>query len=415
MKRILCVDDDAVTLMLLNKIFEGAGYSVESTTQPLNAQQFLEEKSFDIVVSDYFMPELNGDMLLKDARRKGITVPFVFLTANSDIQVATDLVKIGAEDYIVKPFNNEDVLYRVKKALDNVEQRRTLKKLQEENQLYERENQKLVNWRVMYGSKRIRQMEQMIHLLSRNINQTGGFMWVDILKDSMEPMGDGYVKLNSDIANMVLTAGQGQQKVFEYLNFIGTLENLEMTLEVYKPELFFQGITTYITNELVPLAKEYNRVLIADTMELSLKKNLKGDLSWYEKVLRELVINAIKYSPEGSTIRIGLSENTSLSIPCWDLFILNDPLPLSIRDSSRDNLIGIPYDYSEQVFDLFFTIENHPRELPCEEWSEGTGLYVCRQLLDKMGAAIQARNGVYYKAGDSVPFVRVTITIPSLA
>jgi signal transduction histidine kinase len=82
------------------------------------------------------------------------------------------------------------------------------------------------------------------------------------------------------------------------------------------------------------------------------------------------------------------------------------------KDPSGNPVVGIPYDYSELVFDLFYTIDAFTRRIDQEEWSDGTGLFVARKLLKRHGGWIRAGNGIDYTGQRPTTITRVTLTLP---
>lgn len=127
------------------------------------------------------MPEMSGSEFLIAAKREAAELLFVFLSGNDDLEKAVDLLTKGAADYIRKQIIAETLLFRVEKAVEAARQAKLIERIEQERQLLELENRKLVNWRNLYASKDARQTDQMIRLLSRTINQAGGFMWLDLL------------------------------------------------------------------------------------------------------------------------------------------------------------------------------------------------------------------------------------------
>ncbi|MFP4443889.1 MAG: response regulator, partial [Spirochaetia bacterium] len=172
MGRVLLVDDEDTTLILVKKILNGKGYEVADYKSPVQALMEYEPGSFDLILSDFYMPEMEGDTFLKKLRQKDSDTAFMFLTSNTNIQNAITMMKFGADDYINKPVIPEDLVFRVEKNIREAENRKVVETAKREKELLELENRKLVNWRLLYATKDIRQTEQMISLLSRTINQS---------------------------------------------------------------------------------------------------------------------------------------------------------------------------------------------------------------------------------------------------
>ena len=156
---ILVVDDDVTSLAIIEETLRSEGYAVHSYESAVEASEHFEPAAYDLILSDFFMPGMNGDEFLKSVRRRDSETPFVFLTANTDIQLAIDLVKTGADDHITKPIVPEVLLFRIEKNLRDKQNERTVRQAERERELFEMERQKLVNWRLLYASKDIHQTE----------------------------------------------------------------------------------------------------------------------------------------------------------------------------------------------------------------------------------------------------------------
>ena len=409
---ILVVDDDVTSLAIIEETLKSEGYLVHSHESAVDASEHFEREAYDLILSDFFMPGMNGDEFLKSVRRRDSETPFVFLTANTDIQLAIDLVKTGADDHITKPIVPEVLLFRIEKNLRDKQNERTVRQAERERELFEMERQKLVNWRLLYASKDIHQTEQMINLLSRTINQAGGFLWVDLLEQQMGSEEAESVELSRDLIDMILQAGRGQKQIFDYINFISGLETLELDRKPVPVEEFVRGIDAHMRDVLGELVGTHRRTYYSMIDVEGLDGVVEVDTDYTRRIAAELVFNAVKYSPEGSRILLIFEPCRDARSRGLDICVRNTPTAAQARDREGKRIVGIPYDYTELVFDLFYTIDAFPVNIEGEEWSDGTGLYVVRQLLRRQDAWIRAENGVDYTGETPETFTNVTITLP---
>ncbi len=114
-KRILVVDDEENVSQLLKKVLSKEGYNVVTFTNPLESLKFLEENLTDIIISDIKMPEMNGLDLLKKVKEIDNSIKMLLITAFATIETAVEALRLGACDYITKPFNLEEVVQAVNK------------------------------------------------------------------------------------------------------------------------------------------------------------------------------------------------------------------------------------------------------------------------------------------------------------
>jgi DNA-binding NtrC family response regulator len=110
MARILVIDDEIKICRLLAEQLKDAGHSATGSDNPLKAVKEIESNSPDIVITDLRMPELSGIDLLKRVRTVSPATDVIIMTAYASIETAIEAMKEGAYDYIIKPFNTEELL-----------------------------------------------------------------------------------------------------------------------------------------------------------------------------------------------------------------------------------------------------------------------------------------------------------------
>jgi two-component system response regulator PilR (NtrC family) len=117
-QRILVVDDEQIIRESLSFILKKEGYSVEEAGNGKDALAKHELNAFDIIITDIEMPEMKGVELLKQIRQRTPQALVVIITAFGSVETAVQALREGAADYILKPINFDDLLYRVKKLCD---------------------------------------------------------------------------------------------------------------------------------------------------------------------------------------------------------------------------------------------------------------------------------------------------------
>ncbi|HMK44819.1 MAG TPA: sigma-54 dependent transcriptional regulator [Dissulfurispiraceae bacterium] len=113
---ILLVDDELNTLRVLSAILRKAGYSVSTARTAEEALDRAARTAFDVIVSDYRLPGMDGVALLTALHENNPSLPFVMLTAFGTIEKAVDAIKKGAFNYLAKPVNPEDLLTLIREA-----------------------------------------------------------------------------------------------------------------------------------------------------------------------------------------------------------------------------------------------------------------------------------------------------------
>jgi DNA-binding NtrC family response regulator len=116
--KVLVVDDDLEMCGLLSDVLKGEDFSVTAIHDSLEASKILKKEKFDIVITDLKMKGLKGLDLLEEARQVAPMMPVIIITAFGTIESAIKAMKMGAYDYITKPFQMDELLLTVRKALE---------------------------------------------------------------------------------------------------------------------------------------------------------------------------------------------------------------------------------------------------------------------------------------------------------
>lgn len=116
---ILIVEDHEDVNAMLTELFEQAGYQVTTAMDGLEGTQAFMRNAFDIVLLDIMLPYKSGDELLKEIRNIS-DVPVVMISAKDLVSTKIDLLRLGADDYITKPFDLGEVLARVESILRRI-------------------------------------------------------------------------------------------------------------------------------------------------------------------------------------------------------------------------------------------------------------------------------------------------------
>jgi DNA-binding NtrC family response regulator len=137
-QRILVVEDELPMSELLTSYFSERGYEVESAQNGEEALRRLEERPFALVITDIKLPGMSGLELLARINLEWSEVAVIIMTAFSSISSAVEAMKLGAEDYIAKPFQLDELRITVEKALERRSLRRQVRELRAE--VHERYN-----------------------------------------------------------------------------------------------------------------------------------------------------------------------------------------------------------------------------------------------------------------------------------
>lgn len=119
-EHILIVEDNPDTLQMIARKLKAQGWAVSTASDVSIALPILEYERIDLVLTDYKMPQVTGLELIKHLRSHYGNLPVIMITGYPSIEGAVEAVKVGAEEYLSKPFTDEELLSAVQKAIDKL-------------------------------------------------------------------------------------------------------------------------------------------------------------------------------------------------------------------------------------------------------------------------------------------------------
>lgn len=186
---ILIIDDNAKNIQIIGQELQAQGYNVSFATSGPEALDILKTPEFDLILLDILMPGMDGFEVCKriKSKPKAARIPIIFLTAKADKQSVVKGFRLGANDYVAKPFNGEELLLRVKTQIDLMKQKEKMENLNQV--LAERVKEKtaeitLANQKLMVLEKAKSDFLTLIsHEMRTPLNIINGF--TEILRESL--------------------------------------------------------------------------------------------------------------------------------------------------------------------------------------------------------------------------------------
>ena len=129
-KKILLVEDEEHLLKTILLNLELEGYKVTTAADGIAALKHFRTGSFDLIILDVMLPELNGFDVCEEIRKEDTQVPILFLTAKGTSEDKVRGLKLGADDYLTKPFNLEELLLRLQILIKRYAIKKPVKNLQ---------------------------------------------------------------------------------------------------------------------------------------------------------------------------------------------------------------------------------------------------------------------------------------------
>jgi DNA-binding response OmpR family regulator len=130
--RILIVDDDQISREILREAIDQKGVAISLSPDGANALEMLADASFDILITDLNMPNMNGLTLLREARQRFPHLMVIIITGYGTLESAIEALRQGAYDYVQKPFKMEEMAITARNAVQAILMMRERKRILEE-------------------------------------------------------------------------------------------------------------------------------------------------------------------------------------------------------------------------------------------------------------------------------------------
>jgi DNA-binding response OmpR family regulator len=115
--RILLVEDEQQLIDFLKVSLEAEGFAVDTSTDGEKGLFQAQTNEYDLIILDYILPKLDGRQICQKIREEGKTTPIIMLTVKSEISSKVDLLELGVDDYLTKPYSFTELLARIKAVL----------------------------------------------------------------------------------------------------------------------------------------------------------------------------------------------------------------------------------------------------------------------------------------------------------
>jgi signal transduction histidine kinase len=342
---ILLVDDDELVVESFERVFQqnDSRYKVDKTTDSREALSMLEHKTYDLVITDLVMPEVDGIQVLQKVKSTSPETEVILITAYSSTNSALDALHFGAFDYIPKPFNPAELKLRILRAINKRKA-------------------------ILERNRKTAELERLAYTIAHDFKAS-----VISIKGFTQILAQDYFdKLNSE----------GMFLLYRINSNISCMETMIEGLLEYskigKVEVQWKNINAH---ELVQeVAQNFAPALKENAIRLSIEGTLPT-VSFYrsglQQIFNNLIDNSIKYArPEiDSYIKIGVSNDGNLIDSIHYQFYV------------EDNGIGITKENLKLIFEIF-----QREEIGSAAKGYGIGLAVVKKILESAGCTIRAES-----------------------
>ncbi len=366
-EKILIVDDEEVIVKLTGLLLEKRGFDVLAASDGEHCLQMVAKHHPALVLLDYMMPLMNGLETLKQIKSCYPDISVVMFTGKGNEDVAVELMRAGAADYLRKPFANKTLLERIDTALSirqvEMENRKLLKERESLQEEIKQWNAKLEHrvreksFELEKAHKEIIQSEKlaalghmsagMAHEIRNPLNSISLFAQILLSAEELDEENQSYVyKITQEVEridDILIQMLASNSDTMNRQKQTDLVEVIEKVIGDYQSRIDNQQIDLQVDlNQNIPLLR-------VDSLEV-------------EKIFSNLIGNALYEMPEGGTLTIVLQADVEKII-----IMVSDTGP------------GIPSQNIPRIFDPFFTTK---------EKGTGFGLSVVLRVVNNLGGRV---------------------------
>ena len=344
---ILAVDDNHENLKIISSFLKDSGYKIALALDGESALKILEDNNIDLILLDVMMPEMDGFEVCRRVKENPLTkeIPVIFLTAKNQTEDLVEGFKVGAIDYILKPFRRDELLIRIKNHLELSSSR---KKIIEMNLT----------------------RDKLYSIIAHDIRSPFA-----AISQTIDAISNGYIAVGSDDFNKIFSLLK--QRTVETNTLLNNL--LEWT-KLHNKNIALSAININIHN----LINECVQLLNGNAKNKNININInipENTHAFIDEVtihtaFRNIISNAIKFTPENGKISIEV-ENVANRIAVI----------------IKDNGIGM----SEENLDKIFNKNKHFTSPGTKnEMGTGLGLFLVRDFVEqnKGKIKVESKEGV---------------------
>jgi signal transduction histidine kinase len=359
--RILLVDDSAIAVATISRALEGE-VEIEVARDGEAALAALAERSYDLLITDWLMPRLDGHELCRAIRAKpelaGLYI--IFLTVQDATAQIVEGLQAGADDYVSKPFQPEELRARVRVGLRIVAG-------QHQRAAAEAQREELHRQHVERLEEVARMKDEFVALVSHELRTplTSILGYLEMLREDEATM----TFEQRDFLDVLDRNAHRLLQMVSDLLFVAQVESGKLVLEVGSVEL--DSIVRECLEAQRPLAEAKDVTL---AVRLRPIPPLSGDRARLAQLVDNVVANAIKFTPSGGRVEVRAGYDDGAAV-------------LDVTDTG----IGIAPDEQHRLFERFFRASSAiEKAIP----GTGLGLSIVKAIAESHGGSISVSSAV---------------------
>jgi two-component system, sensor histidine kinase and response regulator len=368
--RILIVDDDAVDRMSVRRALAKCGIALVTTEATTYAEAIdqLKNHQFDCTFVDYGLPDQNGLALVQAARRLAIKHPLVVLTGQGDEQIAVDLMKAGATDYLTKSQISPTTLARIVRNAMRLERaeravKATNKQLKESNDRLLQQNRDLEQQRTQIEAQNLQQIDFIAHLThDLRTPLVAANLMFKLFKREV------FGKLSTEMHLGLAAMDRSNENLLDMVNTLLEVHHYESGNKALTfTSCNMWEIIQEVVQELQPLAQHKSVELTASKdIDHPAEITVLGDCQEIRRMITNLLGNALKFTDSGNVqLQLGFCSATN-----DETATINGWVTIAVQDTG----LGISPDEQRVIFERFRTGQHR-------QAGSGLGLHLVHRIV----------------------------------
>ncbi len=345
-EKLLVVDDERMILELTSMVLTSRGFDVSVVDNALDAYVMIERERPALVLLDYMMPKVNGLDALKEIRKRFPETYVIMFTGKGSEEVAVELMKSGASDYVLKPFSNAKLVERIENVL-------RIRSIELHNKALIQEQERLLDEIESWNrtlEERVEQKTVELEMAHHEVLLTEKLAALGHLSAGMAHEIRNPLNSISLFAQVISSGLEDEPEMKSYsekiINEVERIDAILVKLLSTSKRSHFQLRTIHIdrviTTSLQPFLEQMNVQDVALQTELGEKTHsILADADELGQIFSNLFANALFEMKTGGTLSVTLESDDKEAL-------------ITVSDTGG----GIPEEHLNNIFDPFFTTKD---------------------------------------------------------
>lgn len=354
--KILVIEDDLPTLKSIEMHLKKKNYEVITSSLGYDGlEKFIKEKP-DLLLVDMYLPDTTGLEVMENLQKKSLNPVVIVMTGNSTEEIAIKALRLGAKDYILKPFKSSELISRVNRIFREINLKKDEERINKEKELLLEQLKKVQDMKDKF-------LDMIVHNLKNPLNSVLGFASVLATRE----LGH---KEKMEYHKIIEEQGQRMLIMLDDLLRDSFYKDGKIPLKYQKNNLN-QLFDTIISNINLK-ARERNINFMADIKE---EMEIESDGEKIMEVMENMLDNSLKFTPQEGEIKLTAEKTDS-----------------GVLIKISDTGIGIPEKFIDK---LFLGTPLISRKGLLGERGTGLGLAFCKKIIELHGGKLKVKSEEY--------------------